>query len=466
MDGLEAVEININSLNKEFRIDAEYFKKDILKYEKELLEYKYLKDLGKFLIGPFGSTVTANNYVNNTSNYYIRGLDIGNFFLKEPEAKIDNLLFSKLNHFHVKFEDIFITVVGTIGKVSLITDKNIQAIFSCKSTIFRTNINPYYLTTFFNTKLGYKLLVRGKRGAIQEGLNLTDLKEIRIPIVNEKFQLKIEELVKLAHQKLEDSKTLYKQSEQLLLKELDLLDFEPSKENIAIKSFSESFVDSGRLDSEYYQRKYDEIEKRIKQAKYDKLKNIVTINKSIETGSEAYSDNGIEYIRVSNLSKFGISKSSIFIPQNYFNDKDVLKKLQPKKDTILLSKDGTVGIAYNIKNETNIITSGAILHLKLKNKNILPEYLTLVLNSLIVKMQSQRDAGGSIIKHWKPSEIKEVLIPIIDEVIQTQIEEKVRKSFKLKEESKELLELAKKAVEVAIEEGEEVAMNLIKEIYK
>jgi restriction endonuclease S subunit len=82
---------------------------------------------------------------------------------------------------------------------------------------------------------------------------------------------------------------------------------------------------------------------------------------------------------------------------------------------------------------------------------------------MLVQMQSERDAGGSIIKHWKPSEIAEVLIPIIDMSIQTKIEENIKTSFALKEESKALLELAKRAVEVAIEEGEDVAMEMLNE---
>ena len=138
-----------------------------------------------------------------------------------------------------------------------------------------------------------------------------------------------------------------------------------------------------------------------------------------------------------------------------------LKKLYPTKDTILLSKDGTVGIAYKIKNETEMITSGALLHLSIKKDDVLPEYLTLVLNSLIVQLQAQRDAGGSIIQHWKPSEIQEILIPIIDISVQKQIEEKIKKSFLLKEESKQLLDLAKKAVEIAIEKDENEAMEFI-----
>ncbi len=85
-----------------------------------------------------------------------------------------------------------------------------------------------------------------------------------IPIFSNSFQTQIEKLVKLAYQKLEQSKTLYKETENLLLKELDLLDFKPTTQNIAIKSFSESFGKSGRLDAEYYQPKYDEVEEKIK----------------------------------------------------------------------------------------------------------------------------------------------------------------------------------------------------------
>jgi restriction endonuclease S subunit len=465
LDELDATEMNFSNLNYEFRLDSEFFKKEILLYENRLKNYKLLKDLGTFLIGPFGSTVVKDNYVENTSNYYIRGLDIGNFFLKEPDAKIDDNLFNSLTRFHVKFEDIFITVVGTLGKASIITDKNIKAVFSCKSTIFRSNINPYYLTTFFNTEIGYNLLIRGKRGAIQEGLNLPDLQNIRVPIVSDDFQLKIETLVKSSQIKLEESKSLYKEAETILLKELDLLDFEPTQENIAIKSFSESFLATGRLDSEYYQPKYDEIVEKIKKVNYRTLWNIVTIQKSVEPGSKYYDDNGIEFIRVSNLTKEGLTKSDIYLPYSLF-EPEALEILQPQKNTILLSKDGTVGIAYTIKNETNIVTSGAILHLTIKKENILPEYLSLVLNSIVIQMQSERDAGGSIIKHWRVREIENILIPIIDISIQEKIETKIKTSFQLKSKSIELLALAKRAVEVAIEEGEDVALELIGENYE
>ena len=78
-------------------------------------------------------------------------------------------------------------------------------------------------------------------------------------------------------------------------------------------------------------------------------------------------------------------------------------------------------------------------------------------------MQAERDAGGSIILHWRVGEIENVVIPIIDIKIQQQISDKIEESFRLKKQSEQLLELAKTAVEKAIEEDEDVAMRFIEE---
>ena len=111
----------------------------------------------------------------------------------------------------------------------------------------------------------------------------------------------------------------------------------------------------------------------------------------------------------------------------------------------------------------NFISSSGVLHLTVKDNAVLPDYLTLVLNSKIVRLQAERSAGGSIIQHWKQSEIENVSIPILPMSSQQKIAAKVRESFALRAESKRLLDLAKHAVEVAIEQGEEKAMEVLGE---
>lgn len=127
--------------------------------------------------------------------------------------------------------------------------------------------------------------------------------------------------------------------------------------------------------------------------------------------------------------------------------------IRPQKDTILLSKDGSVGVAYKVDEPLNVITSGAIVHLNVTDKEVLPDYLTLVINSVVVKLQAERDAGGSIIQHWKPSEIEKVIIPILAMEEQIKISQLIQQSFSLRRESEILLTKAVSIVENTIDEN-------------
>lgn len=286
-------------------------------------------------------------------------------------------------------------------------------------------------------------------------MNPEEVKEIEIPVLNIDLQRKIQECFTRANTLRVLSKTTYSEAELILHKELDIDLSTMVNTTITQKRFSD-FVNSGRLDAEYYQPKYDDLFSRLGKFETKRLGEIVRIRKSIEPGSDAYQNKGIPFMRVSNLSKFGFSDTEIHLsPDEY---KDVMRPLQ---NTILLSKDGSVGIAYKVEQDMDAITSGAILHLTITDDEFMPDYLTLVLNSVIVGMQAERDAGGSIIQHWKLSEIENVIIPKLSQEIQQEITNKVRESFALRNESKRLLNLAKTAVETAIEQGENAAMNLL-----
>lgn len=161
-------------------------------------------------------------------------------------------------------------------------------------------------------------------------------------------------------------------------------------------------------------------------------------------------------MRISDVDKFGISQTTIRLSHDVVPN---IENLYLKKNTILLSKDGSVGLAYKVDEDMQVVTSGAFLHLIVKDPStILPDYLTLVLNSQIVQMQAERDCNGAIIQHWKPSEIEKVIIPILDMNKQKEIADKVQESFRLRKEAKQLLSNAVKAVEMAIEIDEDSAM--------
>ncbi|UXN03837.1 restriction endonuclease subunit S [Bartonella sp. HY406] len=324
-------------------------------------------------------------------------------------------------------------------------------------------ITPEYLTCYLNTRQGVRDLKRRARESInQTNINPEEVKEVEIPILSAELQNIVSYNLHLAHKQRTSAILLYQQAEDILLEELDLKNFKPNQQAINIKSNKDSFEITGRLDAEYYLPKYEEIINHIKSIHHKLLKELVIIKKSVEPGSNAYDTEGIPFIRVADYNKIGISEPTLKLKKDYYNaNKERLDDLMLKKDTILLSKDGSIGVAYLMTEDSNSITSGAILHLTIQDDNILPEYLTLVLNSKVVQQQAERDSGGSIIDHWRISQVQDTIIPILNIEKQRSICNLVKQSFALKSQAENLLDIAKQAVEIAIECDEETAMEFI-----
>jgi restriction endonuclease S subunit len=76
-------------------------------------------------------------------------------------------------------------------------------------------------------------------------------------------------------------------------------------------------------------------------------------------------------------------------------------------------------------------------------------------------LQTERYCSGSAQQELYPSDIGNFVIPILDQNIQSQIATNVRQSFSLKRQSERLLDTAKQAVELAIEQGEDKATELL-----
>ena len=320
-------------------------------------------------------------------------------------------------------------------------------------------ILPEYLTTFLKTGIGIKAIkARARQSVNQTNVNPEEVKEIEIPLISMKLQRAIEQLFIVANSHRVKALDLYRQADKKLNDILQVTSY-AEKTAHSEKSLSNSFLISGRLDAEYYHPKYDALFSILSKYKTMPLggsRGLVTIMKSIEPGSEAYLEEGVPFIRVSDVDKYEISTPPIMLSKDIVPN---IEDLYPKKDTILLSKDGSIGIAYKLEKDMEAVTSGALLHLTVRDSSVvLPDYLTLVLNSPIVQLQAERDCNGAIIQHWKPSDIEKVLIPILDMSVQQEIASKVQESFRLREESKHLLDLAVKTVEMAIESDEESAL--------
>ena len=465
--------------NANKRIDSDYFKKQFLNFFDNVPS---LRPLGDFVEDGYRVVYENTEIIDvriakeKGCPVFLQATDINTPFINRNNLHyVDETEWVRYPKGRIKKGEILIEVKGKVEKVAIVPDDFPEKTL-VSGSLYKMSVNKkiskHVLLCYLISKYGVAFKDRYKSNLLISFISKSDLYRIPVPDFSVEFQNKIDAVFARIIDCQTQSKILYAEAEGTLLEELGLKETDnrvigmpycdvltcnndSSAPCVAIRSLSD-FVNSGRLDAEYYQPKYDDLFSRLSKFESKRLGDMVQIHKSIEPGSEAYQNKGIPFIRVSNLSKFGFSDTEIHLSPDEYGE-----VIRPKQNTILLSKDGSVGIAYKVEQDMDVITSGAILHLTITDNEFMPDYLTLVLNSVIVGMQAERDAGGSIIQHWKPSEIENVIIPKLSQEIQQEITNKVKESFALRRESKRLLNLAKTAVETAIEQGENVALRLL-----
>ena len=454
MDGLDFQEINKHELENEFTIGAEYYGKKYVESISVVKRQANTMPLGQMWILATDGDHGSPDY-QESGVLYLLSECVKDGYIETAKCRyITEEKNRELKRSCLHPGDIVVTKTGVyFGKSAVIPESIPEAntIAHVGKITLKPQYNPYYVSTFLNCKYGYYQLRRRGIKATRPEIKLVEFPDIIVPEFSKGLYSAIESTVQTANALYDEAGNVINQSEQMLMRILGMSQITDTA--VSIKNFSESFMKTGRLDSEYYQPKFDALFDTIKKFSNKQLggnDGIVSIKKSIEPGSDAYKDEGIPFVRVSDVSKYGITAPEIYLSYDVVENVDAL---YPKKDTILFSKDGSVGIAYKLERDEDIITSGAFL----------PDYLTLVLNSPVVQMQAERDSNGAIIQHWKPSEIEKVIIPVLDIDKQKELSELVRKSFALRRQSKQLLEYAKQAVEMTIEQGEDTALAWLKE---
>ncbi len=455
--------------NEKFRIDSEFFLKKYIKAYRKIKSkpHDQLKTEISILTDYHanGSYEILNKHVNISDivdfAYMVRSTDFECDDLENNVKYINKHAYEFLSKSKIYGDELLINKIGSPGQVYLMP--KLQRPVSLGMNLFMIRLkkcsdyNTKFLWIYFKSLIGLNIIKRKINGTVPLTIDKEAIKSLYIPKLTPCFQKIIENLVDISSNKKIVSKKLYNEANNTLLEKLKFKIDNSMGNKFNTKLLKDSFLSTNRLDAEYYQSKYDILFNHLNNIETKKLGSIVNIKKSIEPGSDAYQDSGIPFVRVSNISKFGLMDTEIYLNANKYSNEE----LYPKKDTILLSKDGSVGIAYKIEEDMKLITSGALLHLNIIDDEFLPDYLTLVLNSQIVQLQAERDAGGSIIQHWKPSEIEEVIIPKLPLDNQKKISDLIQESFKLKKQSKQLLDIAKKAVEIAIEQDEVAGIDYI-----
>ncbi|EIT5470436.1 restriction endonuclease subunit S [Campylobacter coli] len=447
--------------NIDFRIDDSFWTMKLIYNNK--LNYKKIGEC--LLKSQYGISINMNEGGDGIPIYRMNDIDnmLCNFEVKKY-ALIDK---NELQTFRLNYGDVLFNRTNSyefVGRTGIFYNNRENFVFA--SYLVRLVCNkeillPEYLTVFLNTHIGKKEIRRRARPSInQTNVNPEELKEIKIPIFPMEFQLEIQNLVKDSHKALEESKELYKKAEETLYLELGLDPKNPlqslldsktniptNSPNISIRTLKESFLKTGRLDSEYYQSKYEDIEKFIKSYPngYDSFSNIIN-NK--DTNFTPKNNENYSYIELANIGNNGnISEPISDLGKNLPTR---ARRIVSKGDVIISSIEGSLSSCALITQEfdKHLVSTGFFV---LNSKLLNGETLLVMFKSQIFQEYLKKFPSGTILCAINKEELSKILIPKIDPTTQEKIAKYIQESFNLRKKSKQLLDNAKNKVEEQIQ---------------
>lgn len=466
MDGLEISEVVFSSIDLGDRYDAEYFTKEYLDIEQriERVTTKKIGELSTAVASAFYPAATQLYSIGDTA--FVRCVDCIDFPIITRDQ---DDLFEKIPHSFAKENkgisflnkgEIVITKVGTPCYASIVDDYEEVAL--SRTVLGLSNIHgidEYYLMIFLRCKYGFEQLYRQRELTIQYQLTLPRVKSVDVFCPSKNFQKIIREMCLRYREMSTESTVAYEKAENLLTDSLGISAKRFDK-TVAVKSYADSFLKSGRLDAEYYQPKYDYYHSKIAEYSGGHFR-IGDIAEYVFTGE--YSD---EYLPKDSSRKFYIRGTNmkngrISTDENYYVDPSKHQKHVAAGD-IVTTRVGTVGLFAEIDDSLDgAICSDNVICFRLPDY-CKPDVYTLLLNSKPIHELIDRLARGSVQQRLNQETLRDVVLPILAPELQQDLSEAIQISFSLQIRADKLLDYAKQAVEIAIEQGEDAALAWLK----
>lgn len=453
--GVSVNVISRKNLEGLLRIDAEYYQQkyfDILK-KLQKNDFYILQDIAS------NETTKRNHTVFNSFNY----LEVSSINIKNGQYIFERVLAeeapSRAQKILKKHDVVVSTVRPNRNAVALIVNDFNDMVGSTGFCVIRSEkISPFYLFTFFKLNDVASLLDRKTTATMYPAVSEEDIMSLPIPKPTDKLEKELERVIleKIRLEKISSEK--YNEAENLLLRELLLDGYKPNEENITIRNLK-TCLQENRFDAEYWQPDFDVIQDTIKKHKdgFD------TLNKLFELSDiKVRIDPEKEYLYAELADVSSISGTIDNFTELQGKELPSRGRMMLKKNDIIVSSvEGSLEkIALVLSSEKNIIGSTGFF--VLRQKIYEPEVALVLLKSKPIQQLLKRQAQGTILTAIPKASLSRILLPKINQSIQEKIKQKIAQSSQEQQEAKNLLEKAKKAVEIFIEQSEKEALEYLK----
>lgn len=460
MDGLDFQEIKKSELENEFTIGAEYYGKKYVESISVVKRQKKTIPLGQMWILATDGDHGSPDYQESGVLYLLSECVKEGYIEKAKCRYITEAKNRELKRSCLHPGDIVVTKTGVyFGKSAVIPESIPEAntIAHVGKITLKSQYNPYYVSTFLNCKYGYCQLRRRGIKATRPEIKLVEFPDIVIPEFSDRLYSAVEASVRKANTLLELASGTMELSAKLIIDSLAVGSSYAERVSKALVSFKNSFQLTGRLDAEYYQLKYKNYEAAVFGASngYTFVKNeFVQVKKSCPRTLDNYNYVEIGDIDVGTGSAFANTVATEELPDN--------AKIMTQKGDLLVSTVRPNRGAVAILGNGDLLVSGAFTVLR-EDGDYPKEVLQVLLRTSMYRDWLLRFNVGTSYPVIKDEDVLNMPIPILGDDIKQDVVAKVNESASLRRQSKQLLEYAKQAVEMAIEQGEDIALAWLKE---
>ena len=380
-------------------------------------------------------------------------------FIKPPQKycdKIDEVTFKSLE---LKKGDVLICRTNgnprLVGKSAIVPDDYDYAFASYLFRIRpkREKLLPTTLVAYLNSKFGRAEIEKYLMVSNQANFSPAKFREILIPKFGGELQSRVDALIWECFGKSSEANRIYADAQTLLLSELGMTDWQPQHQPAFVKNFSDAWG-AGRVDADYFQPKYEEVVAAIKgyAGGWDTLGNLVRLkdkNFNPENNTE------YKYIELANIGSSG-EITGCMLEQGQDLPSRARRRVAAS-DVIVSSIEGSLDSIALVDEQYGQALCSTGFHV-INSKKLNPETMLVLLKSTAGQLQLKKGCSGTILSAINKDTLKQVVLPVIEAKTQTQIQQKVAESATLRRQSRHLLDSAKRAVEIAIEQDEATAI--------
>lgn len=457
MEGLEVSILATDQVfceNRDKRLDSQYFRRAALAADQLIARHspEKISEIASE-VRSFGAYALTNEFEYQEDGIpFIRGTDYsGDFINFSSVLRISEEAHALLHKSEVQPGMVLLSMSGSVGSVAVALESWHYPINSNQdiAKIMPVGVSPFFMAAYLACRYGQIQIDRLPVGSVQQHVFLWMIERIQIPRFSSALEGRIAELSRRAYSQHEAVNDDFQRAQDELLAALGLANWTPP-EPLAYTARASDVLGSGRFDARFFAPRI--------QALLDLLavdgRTIADVANPRREKFRPDACAAFDYIEISDIDGAGAATSTRLASE----DAPSRATWHVRAGDIITSTVRPIrrlSAQITPEQEGFVCSSGFVV---VTPRDIAPEVLLTYLRLPVICELLDLFASASMYPAITDADIFNLPLPDIPDAVADQVTQNVIAAKAAKARAASMLEAAKRAVEIAIEDGEPAAM--------